>query len=220
MENDQSVLLSEALQHFSDPSDWEELCSLEPYAITLLILGAPETESERRHWRFHQLKGRLEAELVAKLAAGSLQATGLEPPVGLDDEPRFIQAEWWDKLEVDFAASEARRAGGPHVVDIRVRATQLPLSQRNPADTYVFAEHVSLARLRANVRRWLEQEARAHGTSWQKKHYCSAARTRFGERVTDNLFNEVWRSAHLPEALRRPGLRKSNQYSTGSSRHL
>jgi hypothetical protein len=35
--------------------------------------------------------------------------------------------------------------------------------------------------------------------------------------VTDNLFNEVWRLADLPGALREPGLRKNSDLSTDSS---
>ena len=220
MKSNQSVPLSEALQHFTDPSDREELRALEIYDAPIVILGRPETERDRLRSRYRQLKERLEADIVAKLTAGSLQATGLECPVGLDDERRPIRAEWWERLKPDFAASEAQGAGGLHVVDVRVQESQparTRYSHRSAADEHMPSEHALLATLRADVRRWLQQEARARGTSWQKKHYCSAARSRFGDRVTDNLFNEIWRSADLPEALRRPGLRKTSKYSSGSS---
>ena len=46
---DQSVPLSEALERFSEPADWKELRSLEPYAVTIFWLGEPETESDRLH---------------------------------------------------------------------------------------------------------------------------------------------------------------------------
>jgi hypothetical protein len=216
MKSDQSVPLSEALERFSDPRDWQEFNSLGYSEYRIFIVGAPETESDRRQRRAGELKARLEVEILAKLTAGSLQATGYECPVGLDDERRLIRAEWWDKLKPDFAASEANGAGGLHVVDIRVQESPAR-SPSGSAEEYVSGGHGSLAKLRADVRRWLQREARVRGTSWQKKHYRSAARTRFGDRVTDNLFNEVWRSADLPEALRRPGLRKANRYSTGSS---
>jgi len=220
MKKDQSVPLSEALQHFSEETDWEELVSLKDYATFITVLGRPETEQERKHWRYRRLKERLEADLVAKLTAGSLQATGFECPVGLDDERRLIRAEWWERLKPDFAASEAKGAGGLHVVDVRVQESQPArtcYSHRSAADERMPSEHALLATLRTDVRRWLQQEARVRGTSWQKKHYCSTARARFGDRVTDNLFNEIWRSADLPEALRRPGLRKTSKYSSGSS---
>ena len=220
MHNDQSVPLSEALQHFSDPSDRKELRALEVYDAPIFILDGPETERDRLRSRYLQLRERLEADLVAKLTAGSLQATGFECPVGLDDERRLIRAEWWETLEPNFAASEAKGVGGMHVVDIRVQ-TSKPVRTRSPRqippDAHVLSEHALLVRLRTEVRSWLQQEARARGTRWQKKHYCSAARSRFGDRVTDNLFNDVWRSADLPEALRRPGLRKTSKYSSGSS---
>jgi hypothetical protein len=220
MKSDQSVPLSEALERFSDPSDWQEFKSLGYCEYQMFFLDGPITESDRRQWRAGELKARLEADLVAKLTAGSLQATGFACPVGLDDERRPIRAEWWERLKPDFAASEAKGAGGLHVVDVRVQESQparTRYSHRSAADEHMPSEHALLATLRADVRRWLQQEARARGTSWQKKHYCSAARSKFGDRVTDNLFNEIWRSADLPEALRRPGLRKTSKYSSGSS---
>jgi hypothetical protein len=219
MKSDQSVPLSEALQQFSDQSDWNELRSLERYAITIIWLGEPETEEDRLHWRYHALKKRLETELLAKLTAGSLQASGLVWPIGLNAKRRAIPAARWQKLEPDFAASEAT-GGGLRILDIRIQESQharTRSSHPSRADKHVPREHASLARLRSDLRRWLQREARARGMSWQKKHYCSAARTRFGDRVTNNLFNEVWRSADLPEGLRRPGLRKVDDHVAGSS---
>jgi hypothetical protein len=121
-------------------------------------------------------------------------------------------------LEPDFAASEAT-GGGLCIIDVRVQESQparTRSSQPRPADDHPPREHRSLAKLRTEVRRWLQREARARGQSWQKKHYCSAARARFDHRLTNNLFNEVWRSANLPEALRRPGLRKVTEHLAGS----
>ena len=216
---DQSVPLSEALERFSEPGDWKELRSLERYDIQFFILGAPETEEDRLCWRFHRLKERLESEFVAKLTAGSLQASGLVWPIGLNAKRQTIPAARWHKLEPDFAASEAT-GGGLRVVDIRIQEAQQARtrsSHPSPTSERMPREHASLARLRTELRRWLQREAQSRGMSWQKKHYCSAARTRFGDRVTNNLFNEVWRSADLPEALRRPGLRKVADHLAGSS---
>jgi hypothetical protein len=216
---DQSVPLSEALERFSEPTDWKELRSLEPYALTIFWLGEPETESDRLHSRYHRLKERLETEFLAKLTAGSLRASGLVWPIGLNAKRRAIPAARWHKLEPDFAASEAT-GGGLRIVEIRVQESQhtrVRSSHPSPADQHVLRGHASLAKLRTELRRWLQREAQSRGMSWQKKHYCSAARTRFGDRVTNNLFNEVWRSADLPEALRRPGLRKVADHLAGSS---
>ena len=219
MKSDRDIPLSEALERFSDQSDWDELRSLEPYSFLVMFLGQPESEYTRLHWRYRELKKRLETEFLAKLTAGSLQASGLIYPVGLDAERQLIPAARWPKLEPDFAASEAT-GGGLRVVEIRVQESQhirVHSSHPSRADQHVPREHASLARLRTDLRGWLQREARARGMSWQKKHYCSAARTRFGDRVTNNLFNEVWRSADLPEGLRRPGLRKVDDHLAGSS---
>jgi hypothetical protein len=219
MTSDQAVPLSEALQHFSEQSDWEELAYLSRWAMVIIWLGEPETESERQHRRYNRLKERLETEFLAKLTAGSLRATGFVWPIGLNARRRTIPAARWHTLEPDFAASEAT-GGGLRIIDIRIQESQparTRSSRPSPTNQRMPREHASLARLRTELRRWLQREARARGMSWQKKHYCSAARTRFGDRVTNNLFNEVWRSADLPEGLRRPGLRKVDDHLAGSS---
>jgi len=216
MKSDQSVPLSEALERSSDPSDWQEFQSLGYSEYYIFFVGAPETESDRRHWRACRLKEQLETEFLAKLAAGSLQASGLVWPISLNAKRRTIPAARWHMLTPDFTTSEAT-GGGLRIVDIRVQET--PARSRSPRPQRVEEPraHRSLAKLRTELRRWLQQEARARGQSWQKKHYCTAARARFGDRLTNNLFNEVWRSAALPEALRRPGLRKADEHLAGSS---
>ena len=219
MASDQSVPLSEALERFSDQSDWQEFSSLGFCEYQMFFLGAPETESDRRDWRARELKERLEAAFLAKLTAGSLRASGFVWPIGLNARRRTIPAERWHQLEPDFAASEAT-GEGLRIVDIRVQESQ-PARTRSSRPSLTNErmprEHASLARLRTELRRWLQREAQSRGTSWQKKHYCTAARTSFGDRVTNNLFNEVWRSADLPEGLRRPGLRKVDDHLAESS---
>lgn len=219
MKSDRSVPLSEALERFSDPGDWQEFNSLGLREYQMFFLGEPETESDRRDWRARELKERLEAEFLAKLTAGSLQASGLVWPIGLNARRRTIPAARWHMLTPNFTTSEAT-GGGLRIVDIRVqesRSDRGRSSRAKPANERIPREHASLARLRIELRRWLQREAHSRGRTWQKKHYCSAARIRFGDRVTNNLFNEVWRSAVLPEGLRRPGLRKVDDHLTGSS---
>ena len=216
MKRDQSVPLSEALERFSDHSDWQEFQSLGYCEYQMFFfLDGPFTEDDRRQFRAHKLKEQLEAELLAKLTAGTLQASGMIWPIGLNPRRQTIPAARWHMLTPDFATSGAA-GGGLRMVDIRVQET--PARSRSPRAQRVEEPraHRSLARLRNELRRWLQQEARARGQSWQKKHYCTAARARFDDRLTNNLFNEVWRSAALPEALRRPGLRRVDDQLTGS----
>jgi hypothetical protein len=211
MKNDQSVPLSEALDRFSDPRDWQELQSLGHCEYQMFFLEGPFTEDDRRQFRAHKLKEQLDAEFLAKLTAGSLQASGMIWPIGLNPRRRTVPAERWNLLTPDFATSQAT-GGGLRIVDVRVQ--EAPARSRSPRRLRVDEPraHRSLARLRNELRRWLQQEAQARGQSWQKKHYFDAARARFGDRLTNNLFNEVWRSADLPEALRRPGVRKIEKH--------
>jgi len=216
MKSDQSVPLSEALERFSHPGDWQEFQSLGYCEYQMFFLDGPFTEDDRRQFRAHELKEHLEAEFLAKLTAGSLQASGMTWPIGLKARRRTIPAARWPMLTPDFKTSEAS-GGGLRIVDIRVQEAQPPRSRSSrPCRADELREHRSLAKLRTELRRWLQHEARARGLSWQKKHYGAAARAMFGDRLTNNLFNEVWRSAALPEALRRPGLRKV-EHLAGSS---
>jgi hypothetical protein len=111
MKSDQSVPLSEALERFSDPSDWQEFSSLGFCEYQMFFLGAPETESDRRDRRARQLKERLEAEFLARLTAGSLQASGFVWPKGLKPKRRTIPGRRWQDLEPDFTTSEATGGG-------------------------------------------------------------------------------------------------------------
>ena len=180
---DQSVPLSEALERFSEPGDWKELRSLERYDIQFFILGAPETEEDRLCWRFHRLKERLESEFVAKLTAGSLQASGLVWPIGLNAKRQTIPAARWHKLEPDFAASEAT-GGGLRVVDIRIQEAQQARtrsSHPSPTSERMPREHASLARLRTELRRWLQREAHEPRDELAK------------EALLQRRTNQVWR---------------------------
>ena len=216
MKSDQSVPLSEALERFSDPGDWQEFQSLGYCEYQMFFfLDGPFTEDDRRQFRAHKLKEQLEAEFLAKLTAGSLQASGMIWPIGLNARRRTIPAGRWPTLTPDFKTSEAT-GGGLRIVDIRVQEAPARSRSAGPQRVEEPRAHHSLARLRTELRRWLQHEARARGQSWQKKHYCTAARARFGDRLTNNLFNEVWRSANLPQALRRPGLRKVDDQLAGS----
>lgn len=173
MTSDRSVPLSEALERFSDQSDWNELRSLERYAITIFWLGEPETESDRLHSRYHRLKERLETEFLDKLIRGSLVATGFVSPIGLNPKRRAIPATRWHRLEPDFTASEAT-AGGLRIVEIRVeksQPTRTRSSHPSPADEQVPRGHASLAQLRTlsgagcSERRRREDEAGISGNT-------------------------------------------------------
>jgi hypothetical protein len=215
MKSDQSVPLSEALERFSDPSDWQEFNSLGYCEYQMFFfLDGPITEDDRRQFRAAELKTRLEAEFLAKLIAGSLQASGVVWPIGLNARRRTIPEARWHQLQPDFATSEVT-GGGLRIVEIRVQEAQP--ARRSSRPRRVPGAHASLARLRTELRRWLQREAPSRGMSWQKKHYFDAALACFGDRVTNNLFNEVWRSANLPQALRRPGLRKADEHLADSS---
>ena len=216
MASDQSVPLSKALERFSDPSDWHELRSLEPHATAMLVLDGGGGVDDHLHgyYHYHALRERLEAELLDKLITCYLVATGEVSPRALDREPQVIPGRLWQELKPDFAASEATDEG-LRIVRIRVEIARP--SQRRRAEASEPREHTSLAKLRVDLRRWLEEKAAEQSSTWCKKDYLTAARKEVDAEVTDNLFKEVWRSAKLPAALRKPGLRKSSVRSVGSS---
>jgi hypothetical protein len=218
MNSERGVPLSEALERFSDPAEWNELSALKPYAVPLLFVAGPGTRDDLHvRYRYDWLRQRVEAAFLDKLITGSLMATGVLWPVGLDPVRLVIPPRRWQELDPDFAASEAT-GGGLRIVKIRVEPARSPaIGSSEPRLADEPRGHRSLAKLRGDLRRWLEQEAAARGRSWYKQDYYTAARAEFGDHVTENLFKEVWRSADLPESLRRPGLRKTRDLATDSS---
>jgi hypothetical protein len=134
MKSDRSVPLSEALERFSDPSDWQEFSSLGYCEYQMFFLDGPFTEHDRRQFRAHELKEQLEAEFLAKLTAGALQASGMIWPIGLNARRRTIPAARWPMLTPDFTTSEAT-GGGLRIVDIRVREAQPARAPLIPTET-------------------------------------------------------------------------------------
>jgi hypothetical protein len=74
-------------------------------------LGEPFTEDDRRQFRADKLKEQLEAEFLAKLTAGSRQASGMIWPIVLNARRRTIPAGRWHMLTPDFAPRRRPAAG-------------------------------------------------------------------------------------------------------------
>jgi hypothetical protein len=83
--------------------------------------------------------------------------------------------------------------------------------RRSEAERGTYADNKSQsekAKLRAEVKRFLEQEGAKCGkpAAPTKAGWRKLAREKLGPEVTNNMF-EVWRLANIPDAWRRPGLR-------------
>ncbi len=68
--------------------------------------------------------------------------------------------------------------------------------------------HAEIAKLRNKLKEWLEKKACAdEARQFTKAGFLDKAQEEVDQRITKNLFNEVWRSAEIPTDLRKPGVR-------------
>ena len=219
MKSDQSVPLSEALERFSDPSDWEELRLLESCEYHVLFAGRAETEYDAPALALPQAQGTagggVPGQADCRLSASKRPGLADRTERQASDSSRRDGGISWSLT----SRPRRRPAAGfaSSIFGFRRHSLLAAAHPVEPGGRTVPREH-RIARQAADRASALAAAGGAgRGQSWQKKHYCTAARTRFGDRVTNNLFNEVWRSADLPEALRRPGLRKVDDHLAGSS---
>ena len=132
MKSDQSVPLSEALERFSDPGDWQEFQSLGYCEYQMFFfLDGPFTEDDRRQFRAHKLKEQLEAEFLAKLTAGSLQASGIDLADRAERQPSDHPGGTVATLTPDFKTSEATGGGSASSI-FGCRSHQLAAAQLRP----------------------------------------------------------------------------------------
>jgi hypothetical protein len=145
--------------------------------IKMFFVGAPQTESDRRDWRARELKERLEAEFLAKLTAGSLQASGLVWPIGLNARRRTIPAA---------RGTCSRRTSPPRR---RLAAGFASLIFASRSHGLIAAAHLERPQPTNACREGMHRSrgcelsfgAGCSGGAqpqhdWQNKHYCSAAR--------------------------------------------
>jgi hypothetical protein len=128
--------LEDALQSWCEPSLVAEMLQLKTQGYggpQLLFPDGPETESERKQFRYLYLRKQLEAELLEKLKAGELIATGYDSGAPIDAPPNTIPADRWRTLTANYKESSATM-GNVVITGIQVlRPTaQAPAPQPRP----------------------------------------------------------------------------------------
>ena len=102
--------IEDALQTWCEPSLVAEMLQLKQQGYDghqLFFAGGPETESERKQARYRYLREQLEAELLEKLKAGELMATGYDERAPIDARKITIPADRWRTLTANFQESSA-----------------------------------------------------------------------------------------------------------------
>jgi DNA-binding winged helix-turn-helix (wHTH) protein len=106
--------LADALLAWGDPEAVAEMTHLAQEGYNgprLVILGGPETTSERNVSRYQSLRAQLESALIEKLREGSLTATGYSSRAAIDAAPVTIPADRWRVLTPNFMDSTAAAPG-------------------------------------------------------------------------------------------------------------
>jgi hypothetical protein len=101
--------LEGALQVWCEPSLVAEMLELKGQGCDcpIFIIGALETEFERKQGRYQSLRKQLEDEILEKLRVGELSATGYDSRAPIDAPPVAIPAARWRILRADFKESSA-----------------------------------------------------------------------------------------------------------------
>ena len=127
--------LEDALQAWCDPSLVAEMLQLKTQGYDgpqFVVAGRPETESERKQSRYRRLRKQLEAELLEKLRAGELVATGYDSRAAIDAPAIKIPADRWRILTANFKESSAATGNvvitGIQVLRLTAQAPAQPLS--------------------------------------------------------------------------------------------
>ena len=156
----------------------------------------------------HQEIGRRQAaeardRLIQALADGDLVAEAKGQPV-----PR----EYWQykdlaSITISTGRLECRKPPMPTELHHEKCFIELSFFEAWLADRIEQRDHRGKAALRTKLKRWLEKKAKEKGDAWSKPVYRKTARAEVSAGITDNLFQEVWASANLPEAVRKAGRR-------------
>jgi hypothetical protein len=138
------------------------------------------TREEQREYnigsmQFQRARRDLEHEILLKLSAGELFATGYAADMRLDEPAAKILPDRWRLLEPDFLESTAR-GGGVEISGILVfKATEA-------TDASVVQKRYSPAELRRWYSGWVLSNL-ANGSEPSRDADLEAARKQFGERV-------------------------------------
>jgi DNA-binding winged helix-turn-helix (wHTH) protein len=98
---DKWLTLEQALRTFGDPKDAEEMSRLWAYrGPQVIIVGAPESEYERKGRLYRAARERLIATVGGRLRAGHLVAMGRDPRSAAYLPPGIFPAEAWHRLKV------------------------------------------------------------------------------------------------------------------------
>ena len=147
---------------------------------------------------------------VRQLQEGTLSATGVSEDHLAELENRTIPKGWWIRnILVQIPTDEIREltADNPEPGIRRWSGVHITSGTNDQWVEGARNTHTETARLRHELRRWLEDLARKHRDAWIKEDYLEPAQEKFGDMVTENLLNEVWRAADLPPECKAHGRR-------------
>lgn len=147
---------------------------------------------------------------LKQLQDGALLATGNWEGDLATLENRPIRPNWWTKdILVQLGKDEIReltiehpRVGVRRWSGVHARSGS---SLKHPETERT--TQAGKAHLRAELRSWLEAVSLERRDRWLKKDYFKAAQVRFEDKLSRNLFNEIWKHAVLPEECKAPGRR-------------
>ena len=198
----QTIRLGDTLDLVANPAEAEEYARLKHASQSpgIWYPGEPETRYDREHRLCRAVQANLWAKVLPRLTSGEWVAYGFTKAA---IEPVRVPATLWPHLDCDFDRDEAIATNGTGHEFFSVTFVQAKSSESA-------SSHRSAAAARQKLIRWLEERGKTEAGRVTKAELLGEARNTFRDHpITDNLFNEAWRAASLPEHFRRHGRRKS-----------
>jgi hypothetical protein len=192
-----NLTLSQALERVADEADWREFCALDP----VYSMSAPNRSSDphtRNVQRYDVLRRSFTERLRSKLLNGEWVADGFNPQFGA--RPVEIGARLWKDLEFARCADGAEGQGYKFVA----------LSFSQVSSARAGTDYREAAGLRRELIRWIENQGEAATGPMTSAQVQAAARRAFPETtISNNMFNEAWRTAKKPDHFRQRGRPKT-----------
>jgi hypothetical protein len=191
MARGRKIALQDIIEVVATQDEAAEYASLKSAAQSpsMWILGAPETEYERRHRLCRALQDRMWERVLPKLLSGAWTAEGFIPG---ELQRTEIPPEIWPELQCDFSQDTA--FSDP---DLGLRFLRVVVDLRPPTTPSSTA-----GATRRALTEWLRKIAEEQRPPVRRGELLEEARTVFSDRrITSNLLDECIRATGLGSAL-------------------
>ena len=190
--------LAEAFEHVATADEWRWFGPMVARRVMHFGLDGWPLYTQDTLRRYDDLYRKLLIRVHDKLRSGEWLARGISPSLGPESRP--IDPALWDYMDIVHRTEFAE--GGGHRLFIAaiagVQTVRPPVPQ------------AATALLRAQLTRWIREQAKGAASPPTRAEQLAAARDAFSEhKITSNLYRDCRRAAELEPSMRQKGRPKA-----------